>query len=154
MATATFKLNGLTIPALIQKVRDTVVKLVANVATYATPNPPAATITTQVDALEDSYQAAINGGKDKKELMYLDKQTLLQSMSTLLAYIQSVSGGDAAKNYSRSRPQRPAQPCGHFAATVKRARCLRKSFGRNYCALGWRSQTRHLQIAAQRYAQR
>jgi hypothetical protein len=112
MAQATFNLYGLAIPALIQKVRDTVVKLIANVAVYATPNPPAATITTQVDALETSYQEAINGGKDKKEQMYLDKQTLMQSMSTLLAYVQSTSGGDAARIILVADLKDPRSPVG------------------------------------------
>src|SRR5258707_14143497 len=97
MATAIFKLFGLPIPVLIEKVRDVIANLIAIVAVYATPNPTVIILKAQTDALELSYQKAINGGKDKKAQMRLDQQTLMHSMSILQAYIQTTSGGDAAK---------------------------------------------------------
>jgi hypothetical protein len=112
MATATFKLFGLSVPALIQKCRDIHDKIVANVAVYATPNPTMLAIKALIDALEVSYQDAINGGRDKKERMYLDKQTLLQNMSILLAYVQTTSKGDAAKIILVADLRDPRSPVG------------------------------------------
>jgi len=112
MATATFKLFGLPIPALIEKVRDVIAKLTANIAVYATPNPTVIVLKAQADALELSYQKAINGGKDKKAQMRLDKEKLLQSMSILLAYVQTTSGGDAAKILLVADLKDPRSPVG------------------------------------------
>jgi hypothetical protein len=94
MATATFKLFGLSVPELIGRVREIITRLTANAAVYATPNPPAATLTSQVDALDDSYQQALSGDRARKLQMRLDRKTLLQSMSLLQAYIQMTSAGD------------------------------------------------------------
>ena len=112
MATATFKLFGLPIPAVIEKVRDVIAKLIANAITYATPNPSPIALKAQTDALELSYQKALNGGKDKKAQMRLDRKALLQSMSILQAYIQTTSGGDAAKILLVADLKSPRSPVG------------------------------------------
>lgn len=97
MATATFKLFRLKVSDLVANVREVITKLIANVAVYATPNPPTATLTTQTDALDESYQAALGRDKYKKAQMRIDRIKLLQSMSILQAYVQMTSGGDATK---------------------------------------------------------
>ncbi|MBK5285947.1 MAG: fibronectin type III domain-containing protein [Bacteroidia bacterium] len=112
MATATFKLFGLTIPELIQKVRDIRAKIIINIAVYASPNPSMVQIKLETDALETSYEAAINGGKDKKMQMQLNKQTVMQSMSILQAYVQTTSGGDASKIILVADVKNPRSPVG------------------------------------------
>lgn len=97
MALATFKLRGKSVPVVIEKVRDIISKLTANILVYATPVPTTIVLTAAVDKLEDAYQAAINGGKDKKAQMRIYLEELLVLMSTLQGYVQSTSAGDSLK---------------------------------------------------------
>ena len=97
MANATFNIYRKPIPVIIEKTRNAVAKLILNVLVYATPNPPTAGITIQINALETSYNDALQGGKDKKKLMQINKQKLLVMMAILLAYIQTTSAGDPVK---------------------------------------------------------
>lgn len=112
MATATFRLARKSIPVIIEKVREFIAKLIVNVAAYPTPNPPALTLTAQVDNLENSYQAAIRGGTDKKAMMNLDKQKLLVSMSLEQGYIQTTSGGDPDRILLVCDVKKPGEPAG------------------------------------------
>ncbi|MEP7170585.1 MAG: fibronectin type III domain-containing protein [Bacteroidota bacterium] len=112
MSKITFRLSGKSISDIIQIVRLAVVKLIANVVTYATPNPTTATLTTQVDDLETKHEEALRGGRDKKELMYLSLETMLNSMASLEGYIQSASGGDAAKILLVADVKRTGSPVG------------------------------------------
>jgi hypothetical protein len=112
MSKVTFRLSGKPISNVIQIVRVAIIKLIANVGTYATPNPTTAILTTQVDDLETKHEEALRGGTDKKELMYLSLQTMLNSMSSLEGYIQSASGGDAAKILLVADVKRTGSPVG------------------------------------------
>jgi len=112
MATATFRLFRLTVPELVAKVRDVIAKLIANAATYATPNPPLPILTSQVDALDLSYQEALGGDRFKKEQMRLDRAAMMTSMSKLQTYVQLTSGGDPAKIILVADLKRPRTPAG------------------------------------------
>jgi hypothetical protein len=118
MAKVTFRLSGKSISDIIQMVRLIIVKIIANVAVYATPNPPTATLTTQVDDLEAKHEAALKGGTDKKALQQIAKTTLLNSMSTLQGYIQTTSGGDAVKILLVADVKHSGSPVGLLPAPV------------------------------------
>jgi hypothetical protein len=96
MAQATFKLPR-KISDLIERTREIIAKLIANVAVYATPNPTAMALSALVDTLALSYQAALKGGTDKKFQMNLDKKAVKANMMGLLGYIQTTSEGDPDK---------------------------------------------------------
>jgi hypothetical protein len=125
MSQVTFKLSGKSISSIIEIVREILGKVVANVAVYATPNPPVLTITGHVDTLETSYQAALKGGRDKKAIMRLDRQRVMQDMSVLQAYIQTTSEGDADKILLVADVKKNPSPVGILSAPAN----LRAAFG-------------------------
>ncbi|MEO5571621.1 MAG: fibronectin type III domain-containing protein [Bacteroidia bacterium] len=65
-----------------------------------------------MDDLETKHEEALTGGSDKKEFMYLARQTMLNSMSSLEGYVQSVSGGDPAKILLIADVKRTGSPVG------------------------------------------
>lgn len=82
-----------TIPQQIERARDITGKLTANPG-FVTPNPTIPEIVLITDKLEDAYIAALNGGKDKKAKMRVERKALLKGIGTLAAYVQTTSGGD------------------------------------------------------------
>lgn len=94
MARAVLNLSRKTVLFIIEKVRTIVTAMTGN-AVYPSPSPTLPTITTQVDDLETKFQAAIDGGKNKKLAVRTAKKTLLSSLSVLIGYIQGASGGDS-----------------------------------------------------------
>jgi hypothetical protein len=111
MAQATFKLPR-NISDLIERVKEIIGKVTANIAIYATPNPTVIVLTGLVSDLETSYQAALKGGTDKKFQMNLDKKALKDNMTGLLGYIQTTSGGDPDKINLVAYVKKKASPKG------------------------------------------
>ncbi|MEO5572258.1 MAG: fibronectin type III domain-containing protein [Bacteroidia bacterium] len=97
MATTTFKLFGLPVDRLITRVREIIGKMTDAVAVYVTPDPTVVVMTAAVDKLDASNQASQNGDRLIKKQRNIDRKVMLQKMSMWQAYIQSTSGGDAAK---------------------------------------------------------
>ncbi len=125
MAQVTFRLSKKSVSDIIERVREILGKLVANIATYATPNPTVITINGHVDDLEVSYQAALAGGTDKKAIMRLDRARVMQDMSILQAYIQTTSGGNADKILLVADVKKNPSPVGILSFPAK----LRAVFG-------------------------
>ena len=125
MSQVPFKLAGKSISVVIEIVREILGKVVANIAVYATPNPPVLTITGHVDALELSYQAALKGDRVKKAIMRLDRQRVMQDMSVLQAYVQTTSEGDADKILLVADVKKNPSPVGILQPPAK----LRAVFG-------------------------
>ncbi len=115
MSQATFKLSN-TVSKLIAQVREIMVKFIANVLVYATPNPSMATLKTLTDNLEASEGAAMKGGTDKTKQMNLDKKLVKDNMAGLLGYTQSTSGGDAAKINLVANVKKQSSPKGLLPA--------------------------------------
>jgi len=103
----------LPIPMKIQVTRNIVVQTAASGA-FVTPDPPLATITTAVDALETAYENSRDGGKAKTAFMYLQEKELTGLMTKLVAYVQATSGGDETiillAGMSVKSPKTPPQP--------------------------------------------
>ena len=58
-----FGFSGLNIPKLVQYCKGIVIKMTAN-ANYVTPSPSlGSVITPNITALENAYEAALDGGK-------------------------------------------------------------------------------------------
>jgi len=96
MALAVSKLYGKSVEFIIEKVRNYVSKMTANV-NFATPNPPLPEVTTAVDDLETKFQAALDGGKSKKTAVQLQKLKVMGMVSALRAYVQTTTLGDIMK---------------------------------------------------------
>lgn len=112
MAIAVLKLTGKRVLDVVDKIRIVISMMTGNAA-YTTPVPTLLSLTTQTDELETRYQAAINGGKDKKLLVQLALRALKSSVVTLTGYVQSASEGDEEKILSAGFDvKRPRTPVG------------------------------------------
>lgn len=115
MAIAAFKLSRKA-ELLVVQVRDIIAKLITNILVYATPNPTTATLTTLVNKLDTSRQAALRGGTDRTTQMNLDKEKVMENMTALLGYVQTTSGGDAEKINLVAYVRKNASPVGLLPA--------------------------------------
>ncbi len=95
MSVAALNLWGKTVEFVIQKVREIVLKVTAASSDFPSPVPSLSDITTQVDTLESSFEAAVGGGKTLKAQVRTEYKKMMLKMSLLTAYIQNTSGGDA-----------------------------------------------------------
>src|SRR5688572_17099259 len=100
MKIAALNLNGKTVPFIIQKVREIVVKMTAAAATFTTPLPALVIITTQVDILEVAFEAAIDGGKALKAQVRIERKQMLFLMSVLQSYVNNTCQGDETLLFS------------------------------------------------------
>ncbi len=92
-----FGFSGLNVPKLVQYCKGIVLKMTGN-ANYVTPAPSlGSVITPNITALENAYEAALDGGKSLTAATKVKKQTLLDNMKLLASYVQTTSGGDATK---------------------------------------------------------
>jgi hypothetical protein len=96
MSLVAIKLRDKTVPFIIEKVRNIVLMLTGNLF-FATPNPPLPAITTEVDKLETDFQNALDGGKTKTKAVRLQKNKVLDLVTSLSAYVQTTSLGDEVK---------------------------------------------------------
>ena len=99
MSYAKLGLDGLTVPTKIQYLRRLATALTGN-ANFPNPVPSIADLTAQADTLEADYneaQAARLASKTKTALQ--DEQTAVVDLAIaqLASYVDSASGGDAAK---------------------------------------------------------
>ncbi len=83
-------LSRLPIPRKITKARYVVVSMTGN-ANFTTPNPPLATVTTNVDDLEAAKIAADGGGPDDTANMHAKEAVLDMSLKLLGAYVEDVA---------------------------------------------------------------
>lgn len=86
----------MTVPKKIQKSREIVIHMTGN-TNYTTPNPTLTAVTTAINALETSFEAAADGGKVLKAAVRAKEKILDDLMSQLLEYVANVSGGDEQK---------------------------------------------------------
>jgi hypothetical protein len=93
MSVAVSKLSGLTVEAIIEKVRNYITKMTGNLS-FATPNPALPLMNSENDLLETKFVAAIDGGKTLKTAVRLQKLKVLGMVSVLRAYVQTTSLGD------------------------------------------------------------
>ena len=92
--TVILKLGRLSVANVVRTVESVVEKMTTNTH-FTTPNPTLATITTQKDELRDAAAAALNGSTAQKALVKVKLRTLLLSMDTLRAYVQTVANSNA-----------------------------------------------------------
>ncbi|MEO7310255.1 MAG: fibronectin type III domain-containing protein [Chitinophagaceae bacterium] len=86
--------KDLSVPNKIQKALR-IISCIANNTAFPTPNPSVAALELGVQALEDAYQTAIDGGRSLKAALAL-REAELDTMFRLLAgYVTNVSGGNA-----------------------------------------------------------
>jgi hypothetical protein len=74
--------------------RNIVTNMTANIATFATPIPPLAGVTTAIDDLETAYTEALDGGISKtaaKNAAEVEFDTLLTALGN---YVDSIAKGD------------------------------------------------------------
>ena len=79
---------------VITVVESIVTKMTGN-TNFITPNPPLATITTQKDELSVAAAEAENGNRVQKAAVKVKLRTLLLSMETLRAYVQTTANNDS-----------------------------------------------------------
>jgi len=103
-------LRNLTIPEKIARARQIVGAMTGN-ANFTTPHPTLAEVTTAADALETAANAAqaarlearrLTGARDTQE------DELVQLITQLGGYVESVAGGDEAKIMSAGLETRAA----------------------------------------------
>lgn len=84
------KLAKLPIPQKIAKARSIVTSMTGN-ASFTTPSPTLAVITTNINNLEAAYIAAASGGTDDTANMH-NKEFLLEvSLKSLAAYVEGIA---------------------------------------------------------------
>ncbi len=88
------KLAGLPAATVISMVESILLKMTGN-TNFTTPNPPLATITTEKDELVDAVADAQNGSRAAKAVVKVKLRTLMLSMATLRAYVQTVANTNA-----------------------------------------------------------
>lgn len=119
MAKVKLSLQSLTIPQKIQFIRQVVTSMTGN-ANFATPAPALLAITAIVDALEAAFnvaQAARLTAKQKTELQNTAEQQADALLTQLAAYVENITGGDAAKIQSGGMETRAdATPVGALPA--------------------------------------
>ncbi|HKR03609.1 MAG TPA: fibronectin type III domain-containing protein [Bacteroidia bacterium] len=93
MSIAVLKLNKKPVSVIVETVRKVVTMMTGNLA-FTTPNPPLASITALVDALDTLDQETQQGGEVKNALKKLTRSKLLAAMSALTGYVQTTSLGD------------------------------------------------------------
>jgi hypothetical protein len=88
--------SGLSVPNQIERARNIVTLMTGN-ASYTTPNPTLAVVTTAVDALETAFNQSRNRDKAKMVTMRLRRKEMLYQVVQLASYVQDASGGDPEK---------------------------------------------------------
>ncbi len=83
-------LSRMPIPKKITAVRTMVTSMTGN-PSFPTPNPPLATITTNVNALEVASIAAAGGGPDDTANMHAKEALLDLSVKLLGAYVEGIA---------------------------------------------------------------
>lgn len=109
-------LSKLTIPQKIESAKFRVTSMTGN-ASFTTPNPPLATITANVNALETASIAAAGGGVDETAAMHAKEAVLDFSIKLLAAYVENIANGNpinaeaialsSGMNIKRQGPPRP-----------------------------------------------
>lgn len=112
-------LRELDIPQLIAKTRQIVIAMTGN-ANFPTPAPTLAALTAAADDLEAKLAAA-DQARLASEAATLTQNTSVGSLTALLTsegnYVQTASGGDAAKIESAGMEVRdPSTPIGELPA--------------------------------------
>lgn len=92
MALVKLGFTTLSVPDKILKTRSIVTLMTGN-ASFTTPNPALAAVTTAANALETAFNDAADGGKTKTAIMHSKETKLNGLMSQLAAYVQEASGG-------------------------------------------------------------
>ena len=112
-------IRKLNIPQKIAQARTVVTKLTGN-ASFPTPAPALAAVTTGADNLEAAYNAAIAGRITSKQLTSAmkDKEAALDALIIAeAAYVQTTSNGDKTKIESAGfETANPASPIGALPA--------------------------------------
>lgn len=108
-------LSNLNADALVAKAEYVIDQLTANVATFATPNPTLAVVTTAKQALRDAIAEAMTGSHEG----YSNKRAKMKTLKDLLNlegdYVISVAQGDETKFIqggfeARKRPEPAGLP--------------------------------------------
>ena len=92
--TVVLKFSSLNTAKLIEAVNSVLLKMTSN-SNFPTPDPPLATITTQVTVLEKAAANAKNGTKAAKAQVPVERRALMLMMKTLKAYVETIANGDA-----------------------------------------------------------
>lgn len=87
------KLARLSIPKKIEKARFIITSMTGN-ANFTGPAPALTVTTDDANALEAAYIAAQGGGKDETAFMRSKEEALDKSLSSLAAYVQTVSNNN------------------------------------------------------------
>ena len=118
------KLNfrNVSIPEKIQKSREVVIHLTGN-PNFTSPNPSLDTVTSAINDLETTHEAAADGGKTLKAIMRSKEKVLDDLMMQLQEYIANASGGDEQMILSAG--------LGVKAITIRSKRSASVTAGRN-----------------------
>jgi len=116
---AIFKWYRMSVTDLIAHARKVVAGMTGN-ATYTTPAPTLAAITTATDELEAAQTAASDGGKELTAIMNARRDVLIDLLRQLCDYVNNVADGDEVKVLSSGFDiNKLPQPIGTLPAPLK-----------------------------------
>ena len=114
MAKIKLNLSSLTIPQKLAKAQQ-IVTAVGEVATFATPSPPLASITAAITGLNNAYtdaQQFRQAAKEKTSTQNQKEDALDRLLTQLAAYVESVAGGNEQLILSAGMDTRAAAVAG------------------------------------------
>ncbi|MEP7169256.1 MAG: hypothetical protein ABI855_07780 [Bacteroidota bacterium] len=87
-------LHRKSVPVKIGFGRNIVTEMTANIATFATPSPALAAITTATDNLEIAYTASLDGGRSATAEKNAREEAFDTLVTALANYVDGVAKGD------------------------------------------------------------
>lgn len=84
----------LSVPHLIEFSRNTVTKMTANVATFATPDVALALMSTTATTAETKYNAAQGGGKQQSIELKVARAALIDVVRRQALYVERIANGN------------------------------------------------------------
>ena len=96
MAKVKIGMTDMSIPNKIQRARNIVLQMTGN-ANNPAPNPRLADVTTAINALESSYEAALDAGSEERAIRDRREEEFDAIIGLLANNVQDVSKGDEIK---------------------------------------------------------
>ena len=118
MSKIKIEISSLDPPKKIQKGREIVIKMTNN-KNFATPIPDLKVVSTCINEFESSYEAALDGGRTLKQIMYNKEKQFDLIFVQLAGYVESVAGGDEQKILSSGFEVRNPSTPGKRTDVVK-----------------------------------
>lgn len=87
-------MRKLSVPQKINRGRHVVDTMTANAILFPNPIPALSAVTIGINALENAWNDAEDGGKTKTAIMHVKEEDLMKLMYDLAHYVERVANGD------------------------------------------------------------